>query len=72
MKPFHDLSQLSHWLPILAPILIIQLILMILALSMCAKAEQTNGPKWLWVLIIIFVNLIGPIAFFIGGRRQEK
>jgi hypothetical protein len=72
MREIGDLSQLSEWLPIIAPIIVIQLILMVVALIMCARTEQTYGPKWLWVLIIIFVNLIGPIAFFIVGRRQER
>ncbi len=58
-------------LKILAPIMILQLILMITALISCIRQEQTRGPKWLWVLIIIFVNLIGPIVYFIIGRRSE-
>lgn len=62
---------LSEILPIIAPIIVIQLILMTVALVLCAKAESTRGPKWIWVLTIIFVNLFGPIAFFIAGRRNE-
>lgn len=63
--------ELSQVLPIVAPIIVIQLILMVTALVLCAKAENTRGPKWMWVLIILFANLIGPIAFFIFGRRTE-
>ncbi|OMF34745.1 transcriptional regulator [Paenibacillus sp. FSL H8-0548] len=63
--------ELSEILPIIAPIIVIQLILMVIALILCAKAEKTRGPKWVWVLIIIFVNLVGPIAFFIAGRRSD-
>jgi len=58
-------------IPIIAPIIVIQLILVIIALVMCFKAEQTRGPKLMWVLIIIFINLFGPIAFFIAGRRNN-
>jgi hypothetical protein len=25
-----------------------------------------------WALIIIFINLIGPIVYLIGGRGEEK
>ncbi|OME71567.1 transcriptional regulator [Paenibacillus sp. FSL A5-0031] len=64
--------ELSDILPIIAPIIVIQLILMVIALVMCAKAESTRGPKLMWVLIIIFVNIFGPIAFFIAGRRNER
>ncbi|WP_241674820.1 PLD nuclease N-terminal domain-containing protein [Paenibacillus luteus] len=68
MKESIDLSQI---LPIIAPIIVIQLILMVIALVLCAKADHTRGPKWVWVLIIIFVNIFGPIAFFIAGRRTD-
>ncbi|OBZ08526.1 MULTISPECIES: PLD nuclease N-terminal domain-containing protein [Bacillales] len=68
----YDQIELSQILPIVAPIIVIQLILMVIALILCMKAESTRGPKWMWALIIIFGNIIGPIAFFIAGRRNER
>lgn len=56
---------------ILAPFFIIQLILLIVAIVDLVKVRETNGPKWLWVLIIIFVSMVGPIIYFIFGRRQR-
>lgn len=53
------------------PILIIQLILLFVAIIDLIKIPQTNGPKWLWGLIIVFVNLIGPILYFVIGRKQS-
>ncbi|WP_028609450.1 PLD nuclease N-terminal domain-containing protein [Paenibacillus harenae] len=67
----NDQFDTSQLLAIIAPVLVIQLILVIIALVLCAKAEQTRGPKWMWVLIILFANIIGPIAFFIMGRRND-
>lgn len=55
---------------LLLPIIFIQLILMIVALVDWSKQENTNGPRWLWLIIIIFVNFIGPIAYFIFGRKE--
>jgi hypothetical protein len=55
---------------IIAPIFIIQLILVIVALIDLTKIHQTNGPKWVWALVIIFINIVGPIAYFIAGRKQ--
>jgi len=55
---------------IIAPLIIVQLILMIVALFDLRKIHATNGPKILWVFIIVFVNLLGPIAYFIVGRKQ--
>ncbi len=56
---------------LIAPLLIIQLLLVIVALVDLIKIERTNGPKWLWAIIIIFVNLIGPIIYFIVGRKND-
>ncbi|MBH5320162.1 PLDc_N domain-containing protein [Paenibacillus sp. GSMTC-2017] len=64
--------EISKVLAIVAPIIVIQFILMIIALILCVKAEQTRGPKFMWVLIILLIQLFGPIAFFIFGRRNEK
>lgn len=66
------MSQLANipWNLIL-PILILQLLLMVVALFDIIRNRRTNGPFIMWVLIIIFVNLIGPILYFIFGRRQS-
>ncbi|MBO0991786.1 PLD nuclease N-terminal domain-containing protein [Bacillus sp. SD088] len=55
----------------IAPIVGLQLILMTVALVSCVKEEETNGPKWLWVLIIVCINLIGPVLYFIIGRKRQ-
>jgi hypothetical protein len=56
---------------ILLPILIIQLILLIIAIIDLVRVDKTKGPKWMWALIIIFVNIIGPILYFVIGRRND-
>ncbi|WNR45398.1 PLD nuclease N-terminal domain-containing protein [Paenibacillus roseipurpureus] len=56
---------------ILSPIIILQLLLMVVALINCLRAERTNGPKWMWTLIILFISLLGPIAYFVFGRRND-
>ncbi|MDP4083597.1 MAG: PLDc N-terminal domain-containing protein [Bacillota bacterium] len=56
---------------LLAPIIIIQLILLVVALIDLVKIEKTNGPKWLWAIIIIVVNIIGPVLYFVIGRRNH-
>lgn len=33
-------------------------------------AAQVNGPKWLWA-VVIAVNFIGPLAYFVFGRRSD-
>jgi hypothetical protein len=56
---------------IILPVIIIQLILMAVALVDLKKSERVNGPKLMWVFIIIVVNLLGPVAYFIFGRRNN-
>jgi hypothetical protein len=31
--------------------------------------NQLNGPRWLWVAVS-FINFVGPIAYFVFGRRK--
>jgi hypothetical protein len=65
------MDTIANYLPIIAPILIIQLILLIVAIFDLVRIEKTNGPKWLWVIIILFINIIGPILYFVIGRKSN-
>ncbi len=53
------------------PLIIAQFVLLIVAIIDLVRIEKTNGPKWVWALVIIFVNIIGPILYFIFGRRHD-
>lgn len=64
------MEVLTKYLPLLIPVLIIQLVLIIFALTDLLRREQTRGPKWVWVLVIVFVNMIGPIVYFLVGRDE--
>ena len=64
------MERILQFLPYLIPILLLQLVLIVVALIDLARRERTRGPKWLWVLIILFVNLIGPIIYFVVGREE--
>jgi DMSO reductase anchor subunit len=62
---------LNHYLPLLIPLLLLQLVLMAVALLDLRRREKTRGPKWLWVVIIIFGEMVGPIVYFAVGRLDE-
>jgi hypothetical protein len=53
-----------------APLIVLQVILMAAALASCLRAGETNGPKGMWILIIIVVNIIGPVLYFVLGRKN--
>ena len=61
---------ITNNLPLLIPIFLIQLALIIFALADLVRRENTRGPKWVWVLVILFVNMIGPIVYFLLGRDE--
>ena len=66
-----NLDKLTEYLPMLIPLIIIQLLLIVAALYDLIRREKTRGPKWVWVLVILFVNMIGPIVYFVVGREDE-
>jgi hypothetical protein len=68
LTPF---EQLVQFLPYLIPILLIELVLLVIALVDLVRREKTRYlPKWTWALLIIFIQIIGPIAYLIVGREE--
>jgi hypothetical protein len=57
---------------LLIPIVVIQLGLMIAALYDLEKADRTvrGGSKLVWALVIVFLNIVGPIVYFVAGREE--
>ena len=66
----NPMENISSLIPYLIPIVLLQLGLMVFALVDLAHRERTKGPKWVWALVIIFVNLIGPIVYLVVGREE--
>lgn len=64
-----DILNSINW-AVIAPILIIQGLLIIIALIDWFRTPTTNGPKWLWLILILFLTMVGPVLYFIIGRRE--
>lgn len=64
------MTELREMLPFLIPLFIIQLALIATALFDLVKRDTTRGPKWVWVIVILFINIIGPIVYFVVGRED--
>ncbi|MFP7495438.1 PLDc N-terminal domain-containing protein [Terribacillus saccharophilus] len=56
---------------LLLPIIAIQFLLLLIALISCFRAEETLGPKWMWIVIIFCISIIGPILYFVIGQRKD-
>jgi hypothetical protein len=59
-------------LPFLVPLIVLQLVLLVVALYDLTRPERRvkGDSKVVWALIIIFVNLIGPLIYFLFGRED--
>jgi hypothetical protein len=65
-----DIQELTRILPMLAPLVLIQLVLMIAGVVDWSKRERTRGPKWVWLVVILVFSIIGPVAYFLIGREE--
>jgi hypothetical protein len=65
-------SDFGAFFAILIPIFVIQLGLLIWALyDLTRPGRRVKGDsKVVWALIIIFINIIGPILYFLVGREE--
>ena len=64
------MDEITSLLPLLIPLVALQLVLIIVAVRDLLRRERTRGPKWVWAVIILFINLIGPIAYLAIGREE--
>ncbi len=63
-------ETIRQWLPFIIPVLVLQLGLQIAALVDLARREATRWPKWVWAVIIIAGEMLGPILYFLFGRQE--
>ena len=65
------LDTVIEILPFLIPLLVLQLTLMIVALADLIKRQKVRGDnKVLWALLIVLVNIIGPVVYLFFGREE--
>jgi hypothetical protein len=63
-------AVIQKYLPLVIPIIVLQLVLLVAAVVDIVKREKTKGPKWVWIIVVVCINLFGPIAYFIFGRDE--
>jgi len=57
---------------LIIPLALIELGLMVWALVDVSRRGHVRGNnKIIWILVIVLVNIIGPILYFILGREEE-
>jgi hypothetical protein len=64
------MESIMKYLPLLVPVLALQIILLVIALIDLFRREKTRGPKWAWALAILFIQMIGSILYLVLGREE--
>ena len=63
---------IREYLPILIPIVVLEIGLMIYALSHILKHNKFRfGNKVMWIVIVVFIQTIGPILYLMIGKDNE-
>ena len=68
-----ELPNIGILIAILAPLVFLELSLKVFVLVDLIRREESrlrHLPKWGWAIVVIVVNLIGPILYLIIGREE--
>jgi len=57
---------------ILLSIILLPVILFLIAIIDILRSEFHDSNKVVWVLVVFFLPILGPILYFIIGRKQKK
>jgi hypothetical protein len=67
------MDSLTQALPYLVPVIILEFGLLIFGLIDLFKREYVRGGnKIVWVLIMVFVSIIGPVVYLTFGRKEPE
>ncbi len=60
------------YLPVFLPLIIIELVLALTALIHVIRHPHYRfGNRTVWILVVLFIQLIGPVLYFVIGRSDE-
>ena len=63
---------MNYW-PFLIPLIVAELALAITALIHVLRHPTYRfGNKIVWVIVVLLVQIIGPIVYFVFGRGEES
>lgn len=65
------LIQYYDMILVLLPLIALQLGLAIYCTVKIAREGVQNFNKGIWIVLCLFVQLIGPVAFLMWGRKEE-
>ena len=67
-----DFTVLVEYLPFIIPIFLLEMILAITALVHVLRHPNYRfGNKVLWIVLVLCIQIIGPVVYFIFGKGEE-
>jgi hypothetical protein len=64
--------NLGQLIALLTPLILVELGLLAFALYDLVKRKRVRGGnKWVWGIIIVVVEIFGPVLYFVLGREEE-
>ncbi|GCF92458.1 hypothetical protein NRIC_03490 [Enterococcus florum] len=68
----NDWSFLTENLPLLLPLILLELVLLLTSLVHVLKHPHYRfGNRLMWVLIVVILQIVGPIFYFGFGRGDD-
>ena len=62
----------TKYLPVLLPVIVIELTLAIFSfIHVLRHPHYKFGNKIIWSLVVLFIQFIGPVIYFIFGRGED-
>ncbi len=69
----HNVDLFMEYLPVLLPVMVIELVLMVTALVHVLRHPNYRfGNKVLWIVVVVLIQIIGPVVYFVFGRGEEE
>lgn len=67
-----NMESIVQMLPYLAPIIVLNLVLLVISLVDITRREYVaGGNKIIWVLVTVLFQIIGPITYLVVGRKES-
>jgi len=65
--------NIADLLPFLIPLIVLELALVVFGLYDLTRPDRRvkGDNKWIWALVIVFVNFFGPLIYFLFGREED-
>ena len=66
-----EFEVLIDIMPFLIPLILLELALLIFALiDLVKRTHMDTTARVIWALVIVLINLLGPIVYLLFGRKE--